>query len=208
MHDWWYVSNGQRQGPISKDDLYRLLIDGSLSANSLVWNRDMKRWQAIGRIDELASLLPSTPPAIPNKSAGMRWRRMRRHLDSSIALVIGCLAVIAGLSRIALTVADPRTVKADTLDDTLIAGLVTILGALAYRSAKKRKLGEVKTTFARQILEVAVVVLIGLMTLAQRNFTDLLVTDPVPNAVIPIGAIAAYLAIAFMPAGFTQRPVD
>ncbi len=120
---------------------------------------------------------------------------------------VGCLAVIAGLSRIALTVDDPGTGKADTLDDTLIAGPVTILGALAYRSAKKRKLGEAKTTFARQILEIAVV-LIGLMTLVRRNFTYLLVTDPVPNAVIPIGAIAAYLAIAFMPASFTQRPVD
>lgn len=205
MNDWWYVSNGQRQGPISKDDLYRLLIDGSLSPKSLVWNRGMKGWQAIARIDELTSLLPSTPPAIPHKSAGIRWRRMRRHLDSSIALVVGCLAVIAGLCRIALTVDDPGTGKADTVDDTLIAGVVTLLGALAYRSAKKRKLGEAKTTLARQILEVAIVVLICLLTLAQSNFTYLVVADPVPNAVIPICAIAAYLVIAFTPASFIQR---
>ena len=36
----------------------------------------------------------------------------------------------------------------------MIAGFVIVLGAVAYRSAKKRRLGEVKSTTTRQVFEI------------------------------------------------------
>ncbi len=81
----------------------------------------------------------------------------------------------------------------------VIAGPVMILGALAYRSVKKRKLGEVKSTFVRQVLEFTLLLLICLIILAQNNLKNLIATDPVPNLIIPLWAILAYLIMALMP---------
>lgn len=199
MSDWWYVSNGERKGPVGNDDLHQLLVSGTLTSSSLVWTQGMREWQSVAQVDQLASSLTSLPPEIPpgqNGSAGAR--RWVRHLGSSIAFLFGCISVIAGLSGLAQTVDNPQVAGAQKMN-TLIGGVVMILGALAYRSAKKRKLGEAKSTLARKFLEVASLLLICIVILAQNNLRDLIATDPVPNAVIPIWAIVAYLIIAVMP---------
>jgi hypothetical protein len=113
-----------------------------------------------------------------------RWERTKRHLGSTICLIVGGLALISGIAR-------PSSI--------LIAGIVMILGAEAYRSAKKRKLGEVKSSLTRQIVEVALLVLICVVVLAQNNLKYLIATDPVPNALIPMLAILAYVIIAITP---------
>jgi hypothetical protein len=64
---WWYVSNNQRKGPIGDEELHRLLIDGTLNSNSLVWKQDMEGWQPARQIDELSTLLSSLPPEIPRR---------------------------------------------------------------------------------------------------------------------------------------------
>jgi hypothetical protein len=43
------------------------------------------------------------------------------------------------------------------------------------------------------------------LILAQNNLSYLIATDPVPNLIVPIWAIVAYLVIAFMPPTFVQR---
>ena len=83
--------------------------------------------------------------------------------------------------------------------DTLLAGVVMVFGALAYKSAKKRWLGEAKSTMTRQLLEIALLVVVCVAVLAQPNLKHLMVTDPIPNVVIPVWAIVAYLVIAFKP---------
>jgi hypothetical protein len=118
------------------------------------------------------------------------WRRLITHAGSTLALIVGCLSLISGIAR-------PSSV--------LIAGPVIILGALAYRSAKKRKLGEVKSTLMRKAVEVAFLLLICILILAQNNVLNRIVTDPVPNAVIPLWAIIAYLVISLMPARELKR---
>ena len=62
---WWYVSNNERKGPIDDEELRRLLVDGTLSSNSLVWKQGMDGWQPARQIDELTSFLSSLPPEIP-----------------------------------------------------------------------------------------------------------------------------------------------
>jgi hypothetical protein len=62
---WWYVSNNERKGPIDDEELRRLLVDGTLSSNSLVWKQGMEGWQPARQIDELTSFLSSLPPEIP-----------------------------------------------------------------------------------------------------------------------------------------------
>ena len=69
-------------------------------------------------------------------------------------------------------------------------GWSVILGALAYKSAKKRNLGVVQDTPMRRITEGAVMLLILLAIF----FTDrtVLTEDPFPNLVLPLWALVAY----------------
>ena len=76
-----------------------------------------------------------------------------------------------------------------------------ILGALAYRSAKKRKLGELRVLSPGQgiVLEVALLLVICLLVLAQKNLKELVATDPFNNVFIPLWAIFAYLFVILSP---------
>lgn len=208
MNRWWYVSKGEKKGSVSEGQLYHLLRAGTITAQSPLRKAGMKDWQPAARIDELVPLLKSLPlPPAQQYSPAGAWHRMRRHLGSSIVLGLGCLGVIAGLPSVALAVDIPHV--ATFTGHTLIAGAVMILGALAYRSAKKRKYGEGKATLTRQLLEFALLVpifvVIFAVILSPIGFAYLAETNPVPNLVISIGAIAAYLVSGFMPPVFTQR---
>jgi hypothetical protein len=193
-NSWWYVANGERKGPVSSNDLQRLLLGGALTANSLVWTQGMQGWQAASQVDEVASLLPSLPPEIPTKRF---W--MRRHLGSSISLILGWISVVGGMSQMAQHSDNPNG------GSLLVAGVVMILGALAYRSAKKRKFGEAKSTVMRLCFEIGLLVPIGLVIGLQSNLTHLIENDPVPNLIIPIWAIVAYLTVALIPASVMRR---
>ena len=108
---------------------------------------------------------------------------MKKHIGSTIALILGFLS-FAG------SVANPSNLSG------LIAGPVIILGALAYRSAKKRKLGEVRNTALRKGLELLALIMIAAAILLQNDLKNLIAADPVPNLIIPLWAIIAYVVIA------------
>ena len=84
-------------------------------------------------------------------------RREVRHLGSTVTLLLGALAFFGAASRIGN--GDPLA------KGVLLAGLVLILGALVYRSAKRRRLGEVAGTPARWVLEGIAIVLMFLIVL-------------------------------------------
>ena len=106
---------------------------------------------------------------------------MKKHIGSTIALVLGILYFLSGLTN-------PNS--------GLIAGPIMILGSLSYRSAKRRKLGSVKSTSIRKYLEVTAICIIIVSVIFQKNLSYLIATDPVPNLIIPLWAIIAYIIIA------------
>jgi len=161
-------------------------------------------WEPAANIAELKSLLSSLPPEVPRDQPSRltAWKRLKRHLGSTLALIIGGLALVSGLARVVATLGATSLEPGSGMPQ---AGVVMILGALAYRSAKKRRTGEAKSTFTRQFLEIASLVLICLVILMQNNLKYLIATDPVPNAVIPIWAILAYLAIVIIPKRWLLR---
>lgn len=107
---------------------------------------------------------------------------MKKHLGSTVALILGALTFVAGLTQ-------PGSL--------LIAGPIIIVGALAYRSARKRHLGEVKNSLVRKGLEGAAIVAILAAVLLQNDLARQIVNDPVPNLLIPLWAIIAYSIVAF-----------
>ncbi len=107
---------------------------------------------------------------------------MKKHLGSTISLIVGVLSFISGVTN---------------LNGLVITGPIIILGALSYRSAKKRRLGDANNSLLRKGLEISAIAAIVLAIVTQNNLRNLLITDPVPNLIIPLFAIIAYAIIAF-----------
>ena len=38
---WYYTKNQKQQGPVTKDDLLKMLNDGTLATTELAWNKEM-----------------------------------------------------------------------------------------------------------------------------------------------------------------------
>ena len=106
---------------------------------------------------------------------------MTKNIGSNIAIVVGILLIVAGLSQL----------KASSAN----AGLIMLIGAFAYRSAKKRYLGEVKNTSPRKVVELIGMLIIVLLIVLQKDLIDLLATDPVPNLIVPLWALIAYIIV-------------
>lgn len=118
---------------------------------------------------------------------------MKKHLGSTVAIVLGVLTFGSGVAR-------PGSL--------LIAGPIIVVGALAYRSAKKRNLGEVKNSLQRKGLELAAIAAIFAAVLLQKDLANLIATDPVPNLIIPLLAIIAYSIIALKKPKVAQEGND
>ena len=106
----------------------------------------------------------------------------KQFIGSTIALVLGGIYFLSGLSS-------PGA--------GLVAGLVILLGASAYRSRKKTNLSLVKTSKQRSFFEVLAVVIAMLITVMQANYGELIAEAPVPNFIIPLWVIIAYLVVYF-----------
>ena len=111
-------------------------------------------------------------------------RNHLNHLGSTIALVVGAISLVSGFAR------------PDSLDNTIVGSMI-ILGAVAYRSAKQRLLGEVKSTPTRRILEALPILIIILSLIAINDLTGLIATNPVGFFLVPAWAIVAFSLVAF-----------
>lgn len=100
-----------------------------------------------------------------------------KNLGSTIFLVLGVITFM-GLATTKPTVA--------------LSGVHMILGALAYRSAKKRYLGEAEFKWIRIGLENVALILIVLSVVLQRDLKYAIVTDPFPNLILPLLIFIAY----------------
>ena len=114
-----------------------------------------------------------------------RWiRRLipdRRFLGSTVAFVLGVLHFLSV----------PAALE-EGRDISLVAGPITILGAVAYRSRKRRLLGLASAVMARKISEGLALLVILLAVGLQRDLGTLMVIDPFPNLVLPLWAVIAY----------------
>jgi len=67
---WYYARYGNRFGPIHEEELNRLVREGGILPQDLVWNFTMgDQWVAAASIERLFPAPQSTPPPIPNQEA-------------------------------------------------------------------------------------------------------------------------------------------
>jgi len=111
----------------------------------------------------------------------------RNFIGSTITLIIGILIFLGAIAQI----------SSGNFQASILAGEVMILGSLAYRSLKKRRLGLVESTKLRQFSEIIALILIITLVVFQQDFRVRLIHDPVPNIIIPVWALIAYSVIFF-----------
>jgi hypothetical protein len=127
-------------------------------------------------------------------------RRILRHPGSTVAVVFGVLAFFGAMGGVG---SGDHAFKG-----LLTAGPVLILGALAYRSAKERRLGEVASTPLRRVGEAIAILLLLLTVLLQKDLENQIVTEPLATVLIPVWALVAYLLVALWPRRFSTRTAD
>jgi GYF domain 2 len=49
--DWYYVANGQKQGPINRETIKDWISSGQLSQDDLVWKTGMAEWSVVQQSD-------------------------------------------------------------------------------------------------------------------------------------------------------------
>lgn len=64
---WYYAIGRERKGPVGDDDIRRLVREGSLTSEALVWNSTMGSVWA--RVCDLPQLLSEPAPAEPDSSS-------------------------------------------------------------------------------------------------------------------------------------------
>ncbi len=65
MNAWFYAKDGQRNGPVSLDEMIRLRGTGTLGPRDLVWCEGMSEWRAA---EEVPGLVPPPPSPVPAAS--------------------------------------------------------------------------------------------------------------------------------------------
>lgn len=65
MKEWYYAKERQRNGPVSLDEIQRLLAGGSLLETDLVWREGMTDWLPAAGVPELKPAAPAMPPPPP-----------------------------------------------------------------------------------------------------------------------------------------------
>lgn len=60
--EWYYANEGQRRGPITEPEFYRLIHAGVIRAETLVWKKGMSDWLPYSTV---APTLPPVPEPLP-----------------------------------------------------------------------------------------------------------------------------------------------
>lgn len=63
--EWHVAIDGAASGPFAQSDLPRLVADGSLTRETLVWTEGQEGWIEAGQVASLASIFGATPPPLP-----------------------------------------------------------------------------------------------------------------------------------------------
>ena len=76
---WYYTKNQMQQGPVTKDDLLRMLSDGTIDTTELAWNKELDEWKTIQEIDILFKTYPKVEE--PSTQASRDTTPVRRRRD-------------------------------------------------------------------------------------------------------------------------------
>ncbi len=111
----------------------------------------------------------------------------RDNWGSTLSLVLGVLMFLGAVGQIT---------NPNGNHGGLVSGPIMIVGALIYRSAKKRRETQGKNV-VRMIAELAGFATILFLAFGQNNLQQRQVTDPATNLMVPVWALIAYAIAAY-----------
>ncbi len=59
--NWYYAEAGQQVGPVTEEELLRLVGTGRIRSDTLVWHEGLANWQAYGELKPGPGPLPDSP---------------------------------------------------------------------------------------------------------------------------------------------------
>lgn len=65
MAQWYYARGGQQHGPITSDEIGRLLTSGQLQSDDLVWHDGMAQWARVQTVQDRFLGNQTIPPPLP-----------------------------------------------------------------------------------------------------------------------------------------------
>ncbi len=111
---------------------------------------------------------------------------MKKYLLTNICFYFGCLTLFSAFAP-----------PIGRYLDNGITGLVIILCAKSYKSAKMRQNGDRENSKVRTALEIVAVISSFLLIALQKDLNYLIATQPVQNFIIPVLSIAPNIYIRF-----------
>lgn len=105
-----------------------------------------------------------------------------RYWGSTTALAVGWICLFGGIAQMQQYIG------------LFLVGVTTVFTSMAYRSAKRSKLGAVTPSAARGVGEAIALVLAVAPILIQGDLFSRVYNDPVPNLVVPLWGFIAYAA--------------
>jgi uncharacterized RDD family membrane protein YckC len=65
MSSWYFVKDGQRNGPMRREELDARIAEGVVDGGTLVWRVGLAAWEKASSLPELGLPPPARPPALP-----------------------------------------------------------------------------------------------------------------------------------------------
>lgn len=119
MQEWYYVKDGQQQGPVSLEQLRDMVSNGSLTPNDLVWNATMINWSPANQVSGLFSqpvalvaaegtpvveglpdIVPGSEPIDPVTCIKRGFELTKRHFSSILAIGAVYFAILIAMNII------------------------------------------------------------------------------------------------------------
>jgi hypothetical protein len=157
--------------------------DPALTSNAPGWVNAIKPDSESSAAPEQIPAADERPKVEPTISLRPR-AKWKQFLGSTVAFWLGIFVFLGPL----ITISQGESIA----PSGLIGGPVMILGALACRSAKKRKLGLAKHYRARLLGEIVSLISLLSIVLLQKNAIELIYRAPWPNVLMPIWVFVAY----------------
>lgn len=169
MIQWYYHCAGQKQGPVSDDELRSKIIDGTLSGNALIWEVGTKDWVDLWSHPELGKLIQVPPPLPTLASIGTNSRGIWTGVVDAIpplGVILSWLAVGVAIYMAQATQHNNQQPNAsENWMGALIVGTVLLAVAFVALLRPRKQIGSVSQSWRRLIAKSIDVSIAGIATL-------------------------------------------
>lgn len=96
MSNWHYARGGEKDGPITMEQLKELATTGQLSPDDLVWREDMKDWR---KASTVKGLFPEATPSVMTPATPMVAKYTILGCGGSLMLLLICTGVLTMIAK-------------------------------------------------------------------------------------------------------------